>query len=78
MIKAVIFNSIMEVSIRIPRGSIDDFDADLKRVLDTFANEDRTFNQNRKVWIIKNFEKYKDVPFVATAIAERKLQQTLF
>ena len=75
MIKATMFNSILEVQIK--GATLDEFETDLGRVRELFAHEDREFRPDKSMWLIKNVEKYLHIPFVATALHEREMQLTL-
>ncbi len=76
MIKALMLYSILEVEVS--GSSVQEFSDSLGELQTLIQSSDREFNPDKKVWIIKNFAKYKEIPWVARAIEDRDHQPTLF
>lgn len=55
-----------------------DFYQDLERVKATFLTEDRLYDEDRKVWVIKNAGNYRHVNFINNAFISDEKQIPLF
>jgi len=75
MINVTLFDTVAEIKIS---GSPDEFQEGLDWVKDNIDKQDRQFNDGKKVWTIKNPDRYAHLPQFAKAIAERRQQPTLF
>ena len=61
------------------RGStLNDFNDYLEEFKDLIAKEDRVYDPDKKAWIVKNYEKYKHLPWMFVAIENRRNQLSLF
>jgi hypothetical protein len=76
VIKALMHYTILEVEVS--GDTVEEFAESLGELKDTIQAVDREFDSNKKVWIVRNVEKYKDVPWVVTALEDRIRQPTLF
>ncbi len=75
MIKALMLYTILEVEVS--GSSVEEFAESLGELKDTIQAVDREFDSNKKVWIVKNVENYKDIPWVKRALEDRDHQPTL-
>ena len=73
MIKAIAFQSVVEVEI-FGTG----FRSDLSNMKNEIDFRDRTWNENKARWIVRNPRKYLHLPYIKTALEERKRQPELF
>jgi hypothetical protein len=73
VITAVIEQTIAKIEIK---GK--DFEEDLTRFKADIPAPDRKFDDIVKMWIVKNPENYKHVPYILHAIEDRERQPTLF
>lgn len=55
-----------------------DFYQDLERIKAIFLMEDRLYDEDRKVWVIKNAENYRHVNFINNAFVSGEKQIPLF
>jgi hypothetical protein len=74
MIKAIIDFTSMRV--RIVARSLEEFEQDLETIKE-IDPQDRCYDDNRREWIVKRYENYSHLPFVANAIKERRSQLEL-
>lgn len=51
---------------------------DLARIKNDIDKKDRTFNEDKKCFIVKNLDRYRDLPYIAKALEDRKRQLELF
>lgn len=75
-ISATIFDSHAEVTVR--GRDLVDFNNELDLFRDLFDKADRTFDPDRKVWIIKPYQKYMHLECMQIAMENRRRQLTLF
>jgi len=75
-ISAIVFDTHAELSIH--AKSMEDFERDLNSIKELFNASDRKYDPDRKVWIIKNYDQYRNYDFMKRAIETRKNQLELF
>ena len=63
MIKGIVFDTVCELKIT---GNAD-FWEDLAVIKDGIKPMDRTYNEDRKTFLIKNYTKYANLPFIKSA-----------
>lgn len=73
MIKATMFQTTLEVVIDDPA-----FYEDLERFKFEIPPKNRTWSSCKKVWVVTQPELFKHLPYIKTALEERKLQPELF
>ena len=76
MIKATMFETVCEL--RILARDNEEFAEDLLTIKGQIAPIDRKWNEQKKVWVVKNPHNYMHLKFIATAIAESTRQGRLF
>lgn len=76
MIIATAYDSHVEV--KVTGSDFMEFAQDLDRFKNMIPQEDREYKTHKKVWIIKNPEKYTRVPLVQRALIDRQKQIPLF
>jgi hypothetical protein len=76
MIIAIMYETVIEVEIS--GRTIKEFNADTTRFREAIPVSDREFHSDRKTWIVKHPEKYKDIDFIKAALANRERQLSLF
>jgi hypothetical protein len=75
MLSAHLDGSVLVVEIS---GSIAEFAQSLSQLKDTFHAADRSFDDNRKVWLVRNLDSYADVDLVRNARRSAESQLALF
>ena len=73
---AIIYDTHAQVSIS--GTCLQDFNEQLEWFRDMVAPADRRYDPDRRSWIVKPYEKYLDLPFMQTALENRRKQLSLF
>lgn len=75
MITSILFETIIQA--KISAGSKSEFAEDLAEIK-SVAPADREFDEEKKLWTIRNPQNYRHLSFVERAYETRKRQPTLF
>lgn len=76
MIKAVMKFETLEVEIT--GQSIPEFAESLGELQSSILPGDREWRPDRRLWVVRNVDRYKHLPWVARALEDRSRQQALF
>jgi hypothetical protein len=76
MITTIVYNNYAEVKI-VAKDNVE-FSQDLDRFKKAIKQEDRKFLDHKRVWKVKNLDKYTRVPFIQQALLDRNKQMELF
>lgn len=74
-INAIKYETTVEAQIR--ATSMEEVSADMAEIT-RVKKKDRTFNPDKKVWVIAHADEYTDIPFVKRAFMEAERYPTLF
>jgi hypothetical protein len=70
MLKVTAFPNHCEITVR---GTVAEFNEDLALI-----RKIATYDQDRKIWILRNPEDHKDIPAIAAALNDRERQMEMF
>jgi len=76
MIIATVYEKTAEV--KIAAENFKEFEVDLKIFKNDIKSEDRNYVEHKKVWRVKNLDKYIRVPYIRAALLDREKQMSLF
>jgi hypothetical protein len=75
MIHVTVLHTVAEIKVS---GSIEEFSKDLDRVKTDIKPADRSFDEFRKLWVIRNPEAYGHIGYMRNALEARANQPELF
>ena len=76
MIHSTAYDGYVEVQIK--GEDWIEFEQDLRHFKKLIDQKDRKYLSHKKIWKVKNLEKYTRVPFIQNALLSRKKQLSLF